>query len=88
MRCHRYVTLYIFLGYILTTIIFILAHKNAWEDARILHRDISIGNIMFSFKRAPEDRYVTEGVLNDWDLCIYEGEMNLAGSPTGRTVCL
>jgi RIO-like serine/threonine protein kinase len=37
------------------------AHKEAFEKARILHRDISVGNILIT-----EDG---RGILIDWDLC-------------------
>ncbi|KAF8193761.1 hypothetical protein BJ912DRAFT_901585, partial [Pholiota molesta] len=37
------------------------AHDDACFNARILHRDISVGNIFF-----PEDN---KGMLIDWDLC-------------------
>jgi hypothetical protein len=37
----------------------LLAHTEAFENARILHRDISVGNIIIS------DR---GGLLIDWDL--------------------
>jgi hypothetical protein len=37
------------------------AHDDACFDARILHRDISVGNILFT-----EDN---KGMLIDWDLC-------------------
>jgi serine/threonine protein kinase len=37
------------------------AHDDACFNARILHRDISVGNIFFT-----EDN---KGMLIDWDLC-------------------
>ncbi|KAF8184433.1 hypothetical protein BJ912DRAFT_1060958 [Pholiota molesta] len=37
------------------------AHDDAYFAARILHRDISVGNILFTDKR--------KGMLIDWDLC-------------------
>ncbi|KAH7921106.1 hypothetical protein BV22DRAFT_1198444 [Leucogyrophana mollusca] len=38
------------------------AHKHAYEDAGILHRDISVGNIILKNDG-------TGGLLIDWDLC-------------------
>lgn len=40
-----------------------VAHKEAWEKAEILHRDISCGNILI------DDNKEGFGFLNDWDLC-------------------
>jgi thiamine kinase-like enzyme len=37
------------------------AHKQAYEWAKILHHDISAGNIILT-----DDR---KGILIDWDLC-------------------
>lgn len=67
---------------------FVSAHKHAWEDARVLHRDISARNIMFAETYGPDGNMVTEGILNDWDLCKYEDEIKSAASQTSRTVCL
>ncbi|GJE86483.1 hypothetical protein PsYK624_025630 [Phanerochaete sordida] len=39
----------------------LLAHQQAWEKAGVLHRDISIGNIMI-------EPSTGKGFLNDWDL--------------------
>ncbi|KAJ3850512.1 hypothetical protein EV368DRAFT_10592, partial [Lentinula lateritia] len=44
-------------------------HYWGWKYSRILHRDISIGNIMVREK----DRLKC-GVLNDWDLAIWLNE--------------
>ncbi|EKM56603.1 uncharacterized protein PHACADRAFT_194196, partial [Phanerochaete carnosa HHB-10118-sp] len=55
------------------------AHQEAWEDARILHRDISVGNIMI-------DTETGQGFLNDWDLCRYREDMETkqpASEPSG-----
>lgn len=40
----------------------IIAHDAAFFDARILHRDISVGNILITDEG--------KGLLVDWDLCI------------------
>lgn len=43
------------------------AHKSAWEKLRILHRDVSIGNIMINVSKRTKRRLL-EGVLGDWDM--------------------
>ncbi|EKM56598.1 uncharacterized protein PHACADRAFT_194191 [Phanerochaete carnosa HHB-10118-sp] len=56
-----------------------VAHKRAWENANILHRDVSVGNIMI-------DSETGEGFLNDWDLCKYREDMAVnraASEPSG-----
>ncbi len=55
------------------------AAQAAFTLARILHRDISVGNIMITSK----DR----GVLIDWDLCLVL-DSNVVTHRPGRTVCL
>ncbi|GJE86573.1 hypothetical protein PsYK624_026530 [Phanerochaete sordida] len=55
------------------------AHRLAWEKANILHRDVSIGNIMI-------DCETGNGFLNDWDLCKYREDMEdkrAASEPSG-----
>ncbi|TFY58750.1 hypothetical protein EVG20_g8035 [Dentipellis fragilis] len=42
-------------------------HQEAWEDAEILHRDVSAGNIMI-------DVQTGRGFLTDWDLCKFKDE--------------
>ncbi|KAG1869753.1 hypothetical protein C8R48DRAFT_567043, partial [Suillus tomentosus] len=37
----------------------LIAHQDAYEDCDILHRDLSVGNIMV---------HENEGILIDWDL--------------------
>ncbi|EKM56998.1 uncharacterized protein PHACADRAFT_208163 [Phanerochaete carnosa HHB-10118-sp] len=56
-----------------------IAHQRAYQLARILHRDISIGNIMINV----ETGY---GFLNDWDLCKYREDLEnsvAASEPSG-----
>ncbi|GJE93732.1 hypothetical protein PsYK624_098930 [Phanerochaete sordida] len=45
------------------------AHSVAWTDAGILHRDISVGNVMIN----SEDG---QGMLIDWDLCKFKADFN------------
>ena len=61
------------------------AHRQAWEKAQILHRDVSVGNIMIDVE-SPEDDD-PEGFLNDWDLCKYVEDFSKpAAQPAGRSV--
>ncbi|CCM01096.1 uncharacterized protein FIBRA_03144 [Fibroporia radiculosa] len=46
------------------------SHRDAWERARILHRDISVGNVMIEW-----DGTSFRGILNDWDLCKYKDDL-------------
>ncbi|GJE86589.1 hypothetical protein PsYK624_026690 [Phanerochaete sordida] len=45
-----------------------VAHKHAWERAKVLHGDISVGNIMINCETG-------NGFLNDWDLCKYREDI-------------
>ncbi len=56
-----------------------LAHNDAWTKAQVLHRDISVGNIMIntdSIKMTVDERgdptidvqAPITGILTDWDL--------------------
>lgn len=59
-------------------------HRDAWELARILHRDVSVGNIMIDVE-SPEDD--PAGFLNDWDLCKFAEDLDKpASQPAGRSV--
>lgn len=53
------------------------AHYAAWTKAKILHRDISEGNIMID---GDIDDPHAKGVLNDWDLCKYEEDLVTNGA--------
>ncbi|OBZ73679.1 hypothetical protein A0H81_06481 [Grifola frondosa] len=60
------------------------AHRQAWETAGILHRDISDGNIMICDDVKDEyGQRISTAFLNDWDLAKYKHE--LAESPTQKT---
>ena len=43
-----------------------LGHQQAWEKAGILHRDVSIANILIDVESPPGE---STAFLNDWDLC-------------------
>jgi len=55
-----------------------LAHKEAYENARILHRDVSVGNILIT----DEGR----GLLIDWDMCKHVRDLPEAARQSERTV--
>ena len=59
------------------------AHKQAWELAGVLHRDVSIGNIMINVE--PNDSGATQGFLNDWDLCKWEEDIRYGYGPSQPT---
>ncbi|KAH9943837.1 hypothetical protein B0H21DRAFT_823494 [Amylocystis lapponica] len=44
------------------------AHEDAYVKARILHRDISEGNILIFYRRRPGGYIEPCGLLNDWEL--------------------
>ncbi|KAI0077489.1 hypothetical protein K474DRAFT_1621041, partial [Panus rudis PR-1116 ss-1] len=46
----------------------LIAHQKAYEDARILHRDISENNIIIWKRRNAQGKEVPEVLLIDWDL--------------------
>lgn len=56
----------------------VAAHDGAYFDARILHRDISEGNIIITTEG--------EGLLIDWDLCINLRNHEEAARRSKRTV--
>ncbi|KAI0334154.1 hypothetical protein GY45DRAFT_1270329 [Cubamyces sp. BRFM 1775] len=51
----------------------IFGHFEAWQKAGVLHRDVSIGNILI-------DVDTNDAFLNDWDLCKYREELGLRGT--------
>lgn len=62
---------------------FTSAHQQAWELAGVLHRDVSSGNILIL-----DDGEACVGILNDWDMCKYKEELEVAtpGGPAFRSV--
>ncbi|RPD52347.1 hypothetical protein L227DRAFT_514951, partial [Lentinus tigrinus ALCF2SS1-6] len=64
----------------------IYAHKRAWEKAGVLHRDISVGNILILENGRGSNRKRT-AILCDWDLCKYKEAMviNLKARTPDRT---
>jgi len=57
-----------------------LAHDGAYYDASILHRDISVGNIMIS------EGGGGGGFLIDWDMCVRVGPGAKSSGRVERTV--
>ncbi|KAA1470061.1 hypothetical protein DENSPDRAFT_669162 [Dentipellis sp. KUC8613] len=53
------------------------AHRDAWEKAGILHRNISASNILIDVRTG-------HGFLNDWTMCQYKSEMSNDANPYGR----
>jgi serine/threonine protein kinase len=54
------------------------AHQHAYFDARILHRDISVGNILITDEG--------KGLLIDWDLCLNLNNDRASARRPDRTV--
>ncbi|TFK81249.1 hypothetical protein K466DRAFT_558117 [Polyporus arcularius HHB13444] len=50
------------------------AHRSAWVIARILHRDVSVSNIMIY--EVGRGKVIRVGILCDWDLCKYAEQMS------------
>ncbi|TFY58048.1 hypothetical protein EVJ58_g6657 [Rhodofomes roseus] len=52
------------------------AHEEAWRLAKIIHQDISAGNMLIYWYRTSDGELVWKALLVDWGLCKYEEEMN------------
>ncbi|KAK0466222.1 uncharacterized protein EV420DRAFT_1261173, partial [Desarmillaria tabescens] len=60
-----------------------LAHEDAFTLCKILHRDVSGGNILIVYDdKAPNDNHDGggRGLLNDWDLAIHTDDLDKAES--------
>ncbi|RPD73193.1 hypothetical protein L226DRAFT_489470 [Lentinus tigrinus ALCF2SS1-7] len=57
----------------------VLTHYEAWDKAKVLHHDISIGNILI------DPRTLTRALLIDWDLCRLECELESGPTEPDRT---
>lgn len=60
-----------------------LAHADAYKKAKILHRDISDGNIVIHENSSTKK---IEGLLIDWDLCKYLHELKKEPTQKCRSV--
>ncbi|KAF9809234.1 hypothetical protein IEO21_07463 [Rhodonia placenta] len=58
----------------------ITAHKDAWEKAYVLHRDISVGNVLLEDYIDEKGKPQVRGILNDWDMA--KLRIELGGKPT------
>ena len=45
-----------------------IAHQRAAKDAKIVHRDISAGNLLIYEYKISEGQVERRGLLNDWKL--------------------
>ena len=60
------------------------AHAYAWEHAGVLHRDVSVGNILIKYD---VDRNAIVGsMLCDWDLSKFKEELEIAPTRPDRIV--
>ncbi|KAI0682340.1 hypothetical protein BC835DRAFT_1424562 [Cytidiella melzeri] len=50
-------------------------HEEAWTKAGVLHRDISVDNVMRVVDQDDKADANVLGILNDWDLCKYKDEL-------------
>ncbi|KAK0481387.1 hypothetical protein IW261DRAFT_1592568 [Armillaria novae-zelandiae] len=65
-----------------------LGHEEAFTKCKILHRDISGGNILIVYdKKAPNDKGDGggRGLLNDWDMALHEDQLAKAARQAERT---
>ncbi|PIL34283.1 hypothetical protein GSI_03058 [Ganoderma sinense ZZ0214-1] len=56
------------------------AHKDAWEKAGVLHRDISFNNILIH-EVVEKGKIIRRGILSDWDLSKYKEDMMSGTEP-------
>ena len=54
-------------------------HQQAWEKAGILHRDVSVANILIDVESPPGN---LRGFLTDWDLCKSEEQLESQTAPS------
>lgn len=62
------------------------AHRQAWENMELLHRDISAGNILILHYTNKNGKKRAIGMLIDWDLCKYKKFLETVLRPA-RSVC-
>ena len=67
-----------------------IAHCDAWTKARVLHRDISVNNIMIHEYIVVDEQGNAEmryrAVLCDWDLCKFAERMSVGRRTRNRVV--
>ena len=63
-----------------------IAHRDAWVKANVLHRDVSVNNIIIvevrSVNTSGEEEVRRIAVLCDWDLCKYKEELFTQAAPS------
>lgn len=62
-----------------------LGHQLAWEKARVLHRDVSVGNILIADEPRPgqpEPKKKQTGFLHDYDYSAMEADPSEADEDT------
>ena len=52
-----------------------VAHRDAWEKAGVLHRDVSYNNVLIYESKNEAGKVTRKGVLADWDLSKYKEYM-------------
>ena len=62
-----------------------VAHSYAWKTHKILHRDISVHNILIYYPD-PNNDEVSIGLLSDWDLARTEEQLQKGALSTSRSV--
>ncbi|KAL6308013.1 hypothetical protein BKA93DRAFT_31339 [Sparassis latifolia] len=67
----------------------VIAHRDAWVSAAILHCDVSANNILIS-QDPDAEGYLTgtlspAGFLNDWDMCKYKEHLDKGASQNTRS---
>ncbi|KAH8100024.1 hypothetical protein BXZ70DRAFT_939991 [Cristinia sonorae] len=64
-----------------------VAHAGAWKCSKVLHRDVSDGNIVIyiDYDSTPDADGSARGLLIDWDLCKYQHELNGGNAQHSRS---
>ncbi|EED81521.1 predicted protein [Postia placenta Mad-698-R] len=64
----------------------VVAHRQAWEKAGVLHGDISAANmLMIPDPRSPIPGVTKRGILIDWDLCKFDAELKQGAKQSNRS---
>ncbi|CCM06472.1 uncharacterized protein FIBRA_08739 [Fibroporia radiculosa] len=63
----------------------ILCHHDAWVDAQILHRDVSVGNILIDVEAMVGGNEMAIGILSDWDMCKYKEDLDKGAAQKQRS---
>ncbi|TFY54577.1 hypothetical protein EVJ58_g8777 [Rhodofomes roseus] len=61
------------------------AHRQAWEQEHIIHRDISATNILMFVYKDEKGRTWVIGLLNDWELCKFLDDIKKGATRPGRS---